>query len=228
MSENLLTTKEKAIRIQYAETRLEQPIWDCLCSILKDPENVIPKLEEYTFKSAVVNPHKRIAEAEEQIKLYTRKRGRISLAFTNGGFTEKEYQHELSNCNSRIAEFTQQIAKFRQLLVKQTERKDRDEILRNLYQKVKARLENASYEDKQFIVHLFIERINLFHKSNYAEVVFRFPATTNVMLNSVNKISKENDLYLVLHVKTLSQRERSRNLLIANPGMYHIVKTVPR
>lgn len=226
MSGNQITTKEKEIRVQYAETRLE-PIWECLCSILKDPENVIPKLEEYTFKSAVINPNKRIVEVEEQIKLYTRKRSRISLAFTNGGFTEKEYQHELNICNSRIAEFIQQIAKFRQLLVKQTERKDRDEILRNLYQKVKTRLENASYEDKQFIVHLFIERINLFYKNNYAEVVFKFPATTNVVLNSVDRVSKENDLYLVLHVKTLSQKERSKNLLIANPGMYHTVKTIP-
>ena len=225
MSENLLTTKEEAIRVQYAETRLE-PIWECLCSMLKDPENVIPRLEEYTFKSAgVQDAHKRIKEAEEQIELYTRKRSRVSLAFTNGGFTEKEYKKELDECNSRIVEFHQQIGKFRQLLVKQSERKDRNEILKNLYEKVKTRLENASYEDKQSIIHLFVERINLFYKSNYAEVSFRFPATASVKLNSATKISRGNDLYLVLNVKTLSERERRRDILVSNAGMYHTVKS---
>jgi chromosome segregation ATPase len=222
MSESLIKNKEN--RVQYAESRLD-PIWNCLCEILKDPENVVPRLEDYTFKSAgIQDANKRIKEAEEQIESYKKKRSRVSLVFTNGGFTEKEYNRELSECNSRIAEFEQQISKYRQLLVKHDERKDRNEILKGLYEKVKTRLENASYEDKQFILHLFIERINLFHKSNYCEVFFRFPSSINVRLNSVTKTSKESDMYLVLHVKTLSERERRRDILISNPGMYHTPK----
>ncbi len=211
------TEENNSIRVQYAETRLE-PIWDCLVSILKDPQNVIPKLEEYTFKSAnSEKARERIFNCEKQIESITRQRARVVRVFLDGGIFQKDYKEQLDECNARILDYQNQKTKYEQMLVKRDERKDRDQILKGLYGKIKARLENTTYEDKQYILRLFVERINLFHKQNYAEVFFSFPSSTLVTPNEVSKVvSQPNDLKLVLHVKTLSERERRHDILVSN------------
>lgn len=208
---------ENFVRVQYAETRLE-PIWDCLVSILKDPENIIPKLEEYTFKSATEqNAREKIRVCEKHIEALEAQRGRVVKVYVDGGLNEKEYKEQLDDCNTRILQYQNQKRKYQQMLVKRDERTDRNEILKNLYTKVKERLENASYEDKQYILHLFVERINLFHKSNYAEVFFKFPVSTTVKHGEgVSVVSQPNDFHLVLHVKTLSERERRHDIVVSN------------
>ena len=67
-----------------------------------------------------------------------------------------------------MEEVENQKAKFEQMLVKRQDRKDRNDVLKELYQKIKVRLNTANYSDQQYILRLFIERINLFHKQNYA------------------------------------------------------------
>lgn len=211
------TEENKSIRVQYAETRLE-PIWNCLVSILKDPENVIPPLEEYTFKSANASKaREKILQCEVQIEHITGQRGRVVRVFMDGGIDESEYKVQLNDCNSRILEYQNQKVKFQQMLVKREERTDRDEVLKKLYTQVKARLETANYDDKQFILRLFVERINLFHLQNYAEVFFRFPASVNMKHDENTKVvSQPTDLRLVLHVKTLSERERRLDIHMSN------------
>ncbi|MFA7302456.1 MAG: hypothetical protein WC030_01790 [Candidatus Paceibacterota bacterium] len=222
MLENANNPENKFVRYQYAETRLE-PIWECLISILEDPENVIPKLEEYTFKNSNAEKAKdKIAQCEKQIQTLKEQRARISTAFMYKGLSEEEYKRNLDECATRIEEFENQKAKFEQMLVKREERKDRNDVLKKLYQKIRTRLKNASYEDKQYILRLFVERINLFHKQNYAEVFFRFPVSTRVDKDErIMSVSQRDDMRLIIHVKTLSKQERSRNLLVSNPGMYN-------
>ncbi len=223
------TEENNSIRVQYAETRLE-PIWDSLVSILKDPVHVIPQLEEYTFKSAnETKARGKIYQCEKQIESILSQRSRIVRVFTDGGIYEKDYKEQLDDCNARILEYQNQKTKYEQMLVKRDERKDRDEILKKLYKQIKVRLENASYEDKQYILRLFVERINLFHKQNYAEVFFRFPASTDVKPSETSKVvSQPNDLRLVLHVKTLSERERRQEIMVTNINrMYHKKGLVP-
>lgn len=222
MLENANNPENKFVRYQYAETRLE-PIWECLISILEDPENVIPKLEEYTFKNSNAEKAKeKITQCEKQIETLKEQRARVSTAFMYKGLSEEEYKNNLDECATRIEEFENQKSKFEQMLVKREERKDRNEVLKKLYQKIKVRLNNASYEDRQYILRLFVERINLFHKQNYAEVFFRFPTSTRVVESEgVMPVSQKDDLRLILHVKTLSKQERSRNLLVSNRDRGH-------
>ncbi|MFA5736697.1 MAG: hypothetical protein WC893_00830 [Candidatus Paceibacterota bacterium] len=221
MLENANNPENKFVRYQYAETRLE-PIWECLVSILKDPENVIPKLEEYTFKnSSAEKANEKIAQCEKQIKSLLEQRARITRAFMFKSLPEKECEQHLKECNENIEAMENQKAKFEQVLIKRDERKDRGVVLKKLYEQIKTRLENVSYEDKQYILRLFIERINLFPKKNYAEVFFRFPVSTRVMSDKhIEPVSQQDNMRLILHIKTLSQHERSRDLLVANPGMY--------
>lgn len=211
------TEENNSIRVQYAETRLE-PVWDALVAILKEPSIVIPKLEEYTFKSAnAERAREKIRLCDRQIEAITNQRARIVQVYVDGGLYEKEYKEQLNDCNSRILEYQNERAKYEQLIVKREERKDRDEILKKLYRRIKDRLENPSYDDRRYILRLFVERINLFHLDNYAEVFFRFPASTTVKTDEMTKVvSHPNDLRLVLHIKTLSEKQRRRDILNTN------------
>lgn len=222
MLENANNPENKFVRYQYAETRLE-PIWECLVSILEDPENVIPKLEEYTFKNSDSDKAKeKIAQCEKQIQSLLEQRARITRAFMFKSLPEAECEAHLKECNESIESMENQKAKFEQLLIKREERKDRGAVLKKLYQQIKTRLENVSYEDKQYILRLFIERINLFPKKNYAEVFFRFPIGTRVIDDErIEPVSQQDSMRLILHIKTLSEHERRRDILVSNPGMYH-------
>ena len=204
MLENPNNPENKFIRYQYAESRLE-PIWDSLVSILKDPENVIPRLEEYTFKNSSAEKAKKgVTQCEKQLDILKEQRSRISTVFVYKGIPEKEYKKSLSECNSKIEEVESQKFKFEQMLVKREESKDRNKIIQDLYEKIKTRLDNLSYEDKQYILKLFVERINLFHKRNYAEVFFRFPCSTHIDEDKHTKNVSQENTKLVLSIKTLS------------------------
>ena len=67
------------------------------------------------------------------------------------------------------------------------------------------------------MIHLFIDRVNLFQRSNYAEVIFKFSQKETVALpNSIPK----GDMKLILDVKTYSEHEMRVMILKANPLMY--------
>ena len=78
---------------------------------------------------------------------------------------------------------------------------------------------------KTQIIRFFIERVSLYARDNYAEVVFRFPQTTET--KSVKLVSQQpTDFFpLILNIKTMSENERRVQILKSNPLMY-IPKTL--
>jgi site-specific DNA recombinase len=201
------------IRVQYGESRL-YPIWECLVSILQDPVNTLPKLEEYTFRNSNRDKteHK-MAQLDTHINESRQREGRVIRAYMDGGLKAEDYARELAEARKRTAEFEKDKKKLQQLLMKQVERKDRDEVITKLFIQVEERLDNATYEEKQQILNLFVERITLFYDHNYAEVVFKFPSTANLSrAKNIELVSRNDDLTLTLHVKTLSREERGRQM----------------
>ena len=91
------------------------------------------------------------------------------------------------------------------------------------YSQIKEKLDSVTHEEKSKIVSFFIERITLHAKENYAEVVFKFPRHTEApATKQVQTLSKEGGVSfpLVLSICTVSETERRRTILMANPGMY--------
>jgi site-specific DNA recombinase len=220
-SEYRHSRSQDAPRVQYAESRIN-PIWDCLVGILSDPDNTLPKLEEYTFKNSNrKKSEQKLIELTTQITTLKDKEQRIAYAFIEGGFAENEYKDQLSECRKRIHELEDERNKCQQLVVKQGEQKNRGVILKRLFKQVQARLETTTYEDKYYILRLFIERISLFPDKNYAEVFFRFPMGTTIPQNVGAEPVPGKNMLLALHVKTLSEKERRREVLKATPGMNH-------
>ncbi len=206
---------------QCAETRL-LPIWDTLVSILKDPTNTIPQLEEYTFKNSnEAKTVKKITGLDTQIKTNKEQQQRIVKAFTDMGISQADYESMMKEKRTRQKELEIQKQKLSQTLLKKKEQKNRDVVISEMFKTLSGKLDNVAYEQKQYILRLFIERITLHHKSNFAEVVFKFPTKTSVPTEAPAEVSNNGQMRLILHVKTLSEKQRSAHLLRNNPGMYN-------
>lgn len=206
---------------QCAETRLIT-IWDTLVSILKDPANTIPQLEEYTFKNSnEAQTVKKIAELDKQLVTINEQQVRIVRAYTDLGIEQDEYESMIKEKRSRQKELEIQKQKLSQTLLKKQEQHNRNEVITQLFEKLKSKLDTVTYEQQQYILRLFVERITLKHKENFAEVVFKFPISTTVSTIAPTDITTDGQMRLVVHVKVLSEKQRSADLLRNNPGMYN-------
>lgn len=194
---------------QCAETRL-LPIWTTLVDILSNPENVLPRLEDYTFKNRNQGKiERKIAELAEQIKSLREQQGRIALAFAEMNLAEDDYRKLVKENKERINTLTIEKDKLTQSLLKADELANRNDIIKNLFKQYESRLANVSYEEQQYILRLFVEKISLFIKENYAEVVFRFPSSIKVRSEQNNTNDK---IRLILHVKILSESQRRKEI----------------
>lgn len=205
---------------QCAETRLI-PIWDTLVAILIDPKNVIPQLEEYTFKHTNEERtlHK-ITELDKTLTLLIEKRRRIAKAYFNMSMKDTEYEELMAENGREEKRATIEKQKLSQTLLKKKEQTNRDAVIKGLYKKLKTKLDDLSYEQQQYILRLFVERITLYHKQGYAEVVFKFPTHTAIPKNIPASVSEDNHMRLTLHVKIKSEKQRRREIIKTNPAMY--------
>jgi len=205
---------------QYAESRLI-PIWDALVSILVDPNNAIPRLEEYTFRNSNEERTKtKIEELKRQIVTVKEQRTRVALAYADMALEREEYQELMQEKIAREKDLTIEIQKISQTLLHKNERVNRNLIINELHTKLKTKLGEVDYEKQQKILRLFIERITLYQKSGYAEVVFKFPIHTSVPNTAPESVSQDNKMRLVLHVKILSEIQRRKQIFKHSLGLY--------
>lgn len=206
---------------QCAETRL-LPIWTTLVDILSNPDNVLPRLEEYTFKNRnEAKIEKKIAELTEQVKNLKEQQSRIALAFAEMNLAEDDYRKLIKDNKERISTLVIEKDKLTQSLLKADELVNRNDIIKKLFKQYESRLANVSYEEQQYILRLFVEKISLFIKDNYAEVVFRFPSSIK---SPTEKQETNHKMRLVLHVKIYSEKERRIQILKSVPEMYKTSK----
>ena len=195
--------------IQCAESRLE-PIWDSLKNILKDPKNTIPALEKYTFQNEnKESVRKKISESENRLEALANKIKKLVKVYVESDLDEKEYKSRMSEYKREEEKIKQEISKLNNFIVSRKDNVDRHKILQELHSKVKDRIESATYEDKLFIIHLFVERITLYARNNYADVIFRFPSQNT-----------ESTSKLFLTIKILSEKEIASVNIKSRPLMY--------
>jgi len=210
---------------QYGETRLE-PIWESLKDILKNPKNVYKPLERYIYKEQdPTTIHSRLEEIDKELMVIREKQKRVAELYIDNQIDKKQHESYSSEYKLEEQKLGDESTKLRQTLLTKKEKSDREVAIRNAYEQIKDRLDTVSYEEKTQIIRFFIERITLYAKDNYAEVVFRFPQTTET--KSVKLVSQQpTDFFpLILNIKTMSENERRIQILKSNPLMY-IPKTL--
>lgn len=219
------TTKRCPTCPQYAESRLE-PIWETLVDILKNPKNLREPLERYSFKVVDADSIKlKQTRNNDKIKDLDSKLRKLAVLFVNNESVDlAEFKKMESQYGIEKEKLINENLKLEQSFLTKKDTKNREVVLEELYEKIKDKLDNVSYEDKKYIIHLFIERITLHAKSNYVEVIFKFPTTT-VISNTSLDVSQPN-MPLFLTVKTYSENEIRSMCIKANPLMgKHKVET---
>jgi len=221
------TTKRCDWCPQYSEARLE-PIWECLKEILKNPQNMFQPLKQYIYKTENPKLTKiRLTEIETESSSISEKRDRANELYVNGQISKKQYEMYVSQYKNDEQKLKDETIHLHQLSTTKKEKEEREVSLKKAYEQIKNKLENVSYEEKQKIVFLFIERITLYAKEDYVNVAFRFPSytkTTNIsLIKEVSQEQKES-FPLILDIKTISETERRQQIIKLNPQMYHLPK----
>lgn len=207
----------------YAETRLE-PIWECLREILKNPQNMFQPLKQYIYKTE--NPQlakTRLKEIETELITISEKRDRATELYVNGQISKTQHETYVNQYKNDEQKLKDETIHLHQTSINKKEKAEREVSLNKTYEQIKDRLENVSYEEKQKIIFLFIERITIYAKEDYVNVVFRFPSYTKTEnISLAERVSQEKDesFPLILNIKTISELERRIEVIKSNPLMY--------
>ena len=213
---------------QYAETRLE-PVWESLKEILKHPDNMLKPLEKYIYQEEnPENVKERLEQIAVELSTVREKQSRVDELYINGQLEQQKYR-EHSNANGiEEKKLSDEASRLRQSLLTKKEKTDRTFAIKQAYEQIKERLDSVSYDEKSEIVRLFVERITLHAKEDYASVVFTFPGSTETATVKLGeKVLQENKSFpLVLNIRTVSELERRREIMaLVNENM-HLPKTL--
>ena len=157
-----------------AETRLT-PIWSALKEILTNPEMVYKKMEKIVKSDGTKQLTIKIAKIEKEIQKLTNERGRINTAYLDmETLTKEEYVERVKNNEKRTSELNAQRANFLSMIVSSTEKNERIGVIKKLYEDIKDRIENASYDVQTSLLRVFAKRIDLDFATNTADACFSF------------------------------------------------------
>lgn len=217
------TTKRCEKCLQYAETRLE-PIWECLKAVLKNPTNMNDPLEKYIYKQENTSEIKeRLEEIQTELSFVEKKKEKVQKMYVESDMDVKRYEMYMAEYKMETQKLDDESTRLRQRLLSNAEKKDRRVSIEKVYEKVKTKLDDVSYADKSNILHMFVERLTLFPKENYAQVVFKFPSDIDITkVDKTVSLTPTNDksFPLVLNVRTMTEKERRVEVIKTNPLMY--------
>lgn len=206
----------------YSENRLA-PIWESLKEILKNPNNMFNPLEKYLYREeSPENVKERLEQIAVELSTVREKQSRVDELYINGQIDQPKYR-EHSNANGiEEKKLSDEASRLRQSLLTKKEKEERSVAIGQAYEQIKSKLDSVSYDGKSEIIRLFVERITLHAKEDFASVVFKFPGSTETATVKLGKkVSHESKMFpLVLNIKTITEAERRAEIIRSNPLMY--------
>ena len=207
---------------QYSETRLD-PIWECLKEILKNPKNMFDPLEKYIYREEnPENVKERLEQIDVELSSVREKQSRADELYINGQIDQPKYKEHSSLNGLEEKKLNDEAARLRQSLLTKKEKAEREVAIKQAYDQIKERLDSVSYDEKSEIIRLFVERITLHAREDYASVVFKFPGSTETATVKLGeRVSQESRFFpLVLNIRTVSELERRRQIMaVVNQNM---------
>ena len=88
--------------------------------------------------------------------------------------SKEEYVERVKNNEKRTSELNAQRANFLSMIVSSTEKNERIGVIKKLYEDIKDRIENASYDVQTSLLRVFAKRIDLDFATNTADACFSF------------------------------------------------------
>ena len=211
---------------QYSESRLE-PVWDNLKEIIKNPKNIFSPLKEYNDRQIDKDSiNEKIEEIKKQKRSIKIKRNKlIKLYLEDDALREDEYKKYLRKYETKEEKFENEILKLNQLLLSKQEKLSMEQSMQTMYKQIKDRLDNVSYEEKNKIIRLFVDKVILFAKKDIAEVVLKVPVENLELSNNKSDILQDSfstkTFPVFLKINLISKLERQRQIIRSNPKMYN-------
>jgi len=172
-----------------AESRLSV-VWENLKSILSNPEKVFIHLREYVEQRKGPDIREKIDEIEKRIAFWRNKEKRLAELYSEGIIDLEIYRKQWEECKREESKLLEKRELLSQSLLDHEEMERRVSSLRELYQRLKDSLENASRQIKYEIIQRLIEKIVV--KGNTLEIEYNFPFLEP--LKVTNKKTKEYEL----------------------------------
>jgi site-specific DNA recombinase len=147
---------------EISENRILPPVWKKLKELFTNPEVVMEEFEKYAYeRSKRKTIEENLTKIENALQRLQKEKERIKKLYIKGHITDEECDKELSECKERETNLQREKEKFSQFLIREEEKKSRTTSIRELYKRLKAAIENATYETKCQIIDKIIERITV-------------------------------------------------------------------
>lgn len=193
-----------------AETRL-MPIWNTLESILMNPNTIYDKLKKYTGKNKKDELLNKIVLVDKELKSLHGEQERTNKAFLDiRSLNEREYQIRIEAIKKRRGVLFHERRRYSDYIISEEERNKRVNTINHLYDKIKKKIANSSYEMKSEILHLFVNRIDLNLATNTALVKFNFP-TKEIILKDDSRDGGPSKICFVPAPKGLNDNTATEN-----------------
>ncbi len=174
-------------------------IWDTIKKLLERPEYMIDKLRDYDVKIPIEDTKEKISESENRLKIIGRKKKKIDQVYeTSDTMDYAVYQKKIDECKREEEKLRNEITLLNQKLLRKDEVKASADHFRKLYDELRERIQNATYEEKSAIIHLLVDKITFYKEEEMAEVKMKVPIdmpdSSTDQGDLENQKGKENDV----------------------------------
>ncbi len=164
------------------ETRLLS-IWDTIEELLKRPEYMMDKLKDYDITMPIKDTKEKLEETEKRLKAIASKRKRIDQVYeVSNTMDYVDYQKKIDECKKEEEKLRNEVALLNQKMLRKNEIKASADHFRKLYDELKTRIQNATYEEKSDIIHLLVDKITLYKDKEMAEVKMKVPINSQLTI----------------------------------------------
>jgi len=160
---------------EVGETRLES-VWDTLKELLMNPEYMLEKLRDYDIPIPSDETRDKLEQSSDRLVIIQQRRKRISQVYESSGVMDYvDFQKKIDECKRDEDKIKNEISLLNQKILRKDEVKASAEHFENLFEELKDKIMNATYEEKSEVIHLLVEKIHIYKYKELAEVRLNVP-----------------------------------------------------
>lgn len=181
------------------ETRLES-VWDTIKELLTNPSYMLEKLRDYDVSIPINDMKEKLEEADSKLRIIQQKKKRISQVYESSDTMDySDFQKKIDECKRDEEKIKNEISLLNQKVLRKDEVKASAEHFGNLFEELKDKVMNATYEEKSEVIHLLVEKIHIYRHKELAEVRLNVPVLSAPIIgegeNKQNSKQSNDTLY---------------------------------
>lgn len=141
-----------------AETRIEEPVWEKVVELLKNPELVIKELDKMNNEDVQV-PKERINELDKLIKTNKEKDERLLSLYESGGIDKDVYLARVDKIKKSIETYENERGKYIEKANPEKSIASKSDVIKELYSRYCKNIDKMNYEQKRELFKMVIDKI---------------------------------------------------------------------